>query len=102
MDYDKITREWKKSGLPIPKYPLLVNRGNYYAVIDDSSTIITAASKGRVIYAIAKSKVWIEKGEDFSYYAVDSIVNLKVISCTENTNVKALNRFVFENVLPNI
>ena len=105
MNYNEVEKMWKKSGFPIPKRLILVSRGNYYAVVDDSTSIITAVSKGRVVYAIARSKIIPMDGDemnDFPYYGVDYIANMKVISCTENAGIKPITRFVFENVLPNI
>ncbi len=105
MNYNEIEKLWKKSGFSAPNKLILVSKGNYYAVVDDSTSIITAVSKGRVVYAIARSKIIPSNGDSeipFPHYKVDYVANMKVISCTENAGIKPVTRFVFENVLPNI
>lgn len=99
MSYASLINDWKKVGLSGPQIYLLECQGNSYAVIDDSSTIITVASKTRTVYAVAKSKVSISNQDDIVYYTLEDPRYLKVISCTENTNVKQIQKFVLDNII---
>ena len=77
---------WDKSEFDIPSILVLYSGNKKFAVVEDSSSIITVASKTEVIYAVTKNKVQLTKDEngDPMYY-VEDIDNLKIISCTRET-----------------
>ena len=86
MEIDKLwnSEEAKKEGVKNPPEIFLLFAGNrYFAVTDDSSSIIFVASKAKNIYAVAKSKVSKTfNNENIPIYQVSNIDSLKVISCT--------------------
>jgi hypothetical protein len=83
MKYENIVYEWKKSSFRSPNVFILKNSGNFFAVVEDHTTIIIVVSKSGITYAIAKNKVFIDKNEyGFPIYLTDDSDNLKNLHCT--------------------
>jgi hypothetical protein len=98
--FDKI---WNASGFEIPKVKLLRSRDKWYIVMTDSSSIVSAVSKSRTVYAVSKSLLNIyQTEENVDYYELKDPKYLKVISCTDNTAVKPIQLFVQDNLLKHI
>lgn len=99
-NYDLIVKNWKQSEFPNPSKLILVCDSKQYAVLDDTSSIVTVVSKRGVIYAIAKSKLEsVETEEGVVVYYIENTRYLKVISCTDNTNVKPIQKFIKDNII---
>jgi hypothetical protein len=97
---DKI---WNASGFEIPKIKLLRSRDKWYIVMSDNSSIVSAVSKSRTVYAVSKSLLNIyQTEENVNYYELKDPKYLKVISCTDNTAVKPIQLFVQDNLLKHI
>jgi hypothetical protein len=84
-----------------PEIYLLKSGGSFFAVADDSSSIIFAVSKTKHIYAIAKSKAFINNTpEGIPFYYVPNVDSVKVISCTVKKEAKDKNqKFTIENII---
>ena len=85
MDLIKLwnSDEAKKRGVKPPNIYFLFAGNRYFAVTDDSSSIIFVASKAKNIYAVARGKtVKSFNPEGVPIYQVEHIDSLKVISCT--------------------
>jgi hypothetical protein len=96
MEIENLKQKWIEEGLTPPKYLFLNCQGKMYCVIEDNSSIVQVMSKTRTVYAVAKSRLTII---DESYYSLELPYYLKVISCTENTNVKKNQKFVSEYMI---
>lgn len=101
MDYEKIVEEWSKTNIKTPDILLLKVYGNFYAVVEDNSSIIVVASKTGIIYAIAKNNVQINEDNNFPYYETYNSDNLKIIFCTGVSLSKRHPEqyFVIENII---
>jgi hypothetical protein len=103
MSYEAVVNLWTLSEFTPPTVLLLNCQGKNYAVVSDTGTIITVASGTRVIYAVVRSKLTVEETEDgIRYYNLEDPRYLKVISCTENTNMKPVQKFVLSNIIGNL
>jgi hypothetical protein len=97
---DKI---WTASGFDIPSIKLLRSREKWYMIMSDNTSIVTAISKSRTVYAVSKSMLNIyQTEENVDYYELKDPKYLKVISCTDNTTVKPIQIFVQDNLLKHI
>lgn len=90
-------------GMVKPSALYLIFQNRFYAVVDDSSSVFTVASKDGQILAVVKSKVQFTiKHEVPIYYVEDTlsapISPLKIISCNSIKNKKQ--KFVLEKVVP--
>lgn len=100
MAYESIESEWKLFTDAPPKHYILHCKGRNYIVIDDKSSIVSVISKSDVVYNIAKSKLnVVETEEGYMVYQLEDPRYLKVVSCTDNTNVKPVQKFVRDRIL---
>ena len=103
MSHDNINFIWNsQTKIQKPKILILKYLNRDYAVVNDSSSIITVISKSNVVYAVAKTRTEILEDEDdnFNYYNVENPRSLKVISCTEDSTKKYYldQGFVMDNI----
>ena len=100
MSYESIVSTWKLFTPNPPTHYILYCKGRLYAVIDDKSSIVSVMSKSDVVYNVSKSRLVIEKSEEgYEYYNLEDPRYLKVVSCTDNTNVKPVQKFVRDSIL---
>ncbi len=100
MSYESIVSTWKLFTPTPPSHYILYCKGRFYAVIDDKSSIVSVMSKSDVVYNVSKSRLTVEKSEEgYEVYNLEDPRYLKVVSCTDNTNVKPVQKFVRDNIL---
>lgn len=100
MSYESIVSEWKLFSPTPPTHYILYCKGRYYAVIDDKSSVVSVASKSDVVYTVVKSKINVVQTEEgYDIYELEDPRYLKVVSCTDNTNVKPVQKFVRDKIL---
>ncbi len=90
-----------------PKIYYLVYQNKFYAVVDDSTSIIYVASKEKNILAAAKSKLKIGEKEGVLFYSIEDIKvsgisPLKIVSCSLNTIKNKNQIFALEKIVPAI
>jgi hypothetical protein len=105
METIKAIWDTAPSDIKAPKIYYLVYQNKYYAVVDDSTSIIYVASKEKNILAAAKSKIQIVEQEGFPVYYVEDIKvsgisPLKIVSCSLNTIKNKNQIFVLEKIAP--
>ena len=99
-NYDIIVKNWTQSEFVNPSKYILFCDDKQYAVLEDSSSVINVVSKKGTIYAVARGKVQeMETEEGVVIYYLENPRYLKVISCTDNTNVKPVQKFIKESVI---
>lgn len=92
-----VLRVWEKSDYSEPEIKFLICNQKIYAVIEDSFPIIIVMSKTNVIYAISKSKLYLNKDK---YYFLESPRDMRVISCSENSIKDIRQKFVMTEIIP--
>ena len=90
-------------GITKPAALYLIFQGKWYAVVEDSSSVIIVGSKDGQILAVVKSKAPLYQKYNIPiYYVEDTLSNpispLKIISCNSIKNKKQ--KFVLEKIVP--
>ena len=100
-----LSKLWENTpeGINKPSVFYLIFQNRWYAVVEDSSSVYTVASKDGQILAVAKSKVSLYQMHNVPvYYVEDTLSNpispLKIISCNSIKNKKQ--KFVLEKIVP--
>jgi hypothetical protein len=101
----RISNAWGSApeGMDKPSVMYLFFQNKIYAVVDDSSSVFTVASKDGQILAVVKSKVRKEIKYNVPVYHVEDTLSapispLKIISCNSIKNKKQ--KFVLEKIVP--
>jgi len=105
METVKAIWDTAPSDIKAPKIYYLIYQNKYYAVVDDSTSIIYVASKEKNILAVAQSKKVIVEYQGVPVYYVEDIKvsgisPLKIVSCSLNTIKNKNQIFVLEKITP--
>lgn len=101
MEYQYAQNQWKRSGFESPNIPFLKCNNRYYAVVEDFESVILVASKTEAIYAIVKSKVYMDTENGFPIYMVENPYYLRVVSCTvDSIKTVPIQNFVLNQIVP--